>query len=171
MKNNTLRSRSDLLLEAANNFEEAYTIGHQLGEIGQLVRHMAMHMSDLQNKVDNQAEELKRQTSMIAEKQEEIEELRVLTGLMQKRTYYNKFVKEVFQKERGSDLIYPDFDEIYRRYFELIEERENIVKQLKHDIEDLSGLEFLSGKFAEGYKYATKRHIEIVEGKGEHDVG
>ena len=46
------------------------------------------------------------------------EELKVTTGLMQRRKYYKKFVEEVFQKERNNNLIYPDFDDIYRRYFE-----------------------------------------------------
>lgn len=62
---------------------------------------------------------------------EENEDLKALTGLQRERKYYNKFVKEVFQKEKGSDLIYPDFDEIYKRYFELIEQREKVVEQLE----------------------------------------
>ena len=55
---------------------------------------------------------------LINRQKAEIEELKVTTGLMGNRKFYNKFVKEVFQKENGSDLIYPDFDEIYKRYFE-----------------------------------------------------
>ena len=56
--------------------------------------------------------------NLIKRQQEEIEELRIITGLLQKRKYYNKFVKEVFQKEQGSNLAYPDADEIYKRYFD-----------------------------------------------------
>lgn len=41
---------------------------------------------------------------------------------------------------------------------------QGVVEQLEHDIEDLSGLELMSGKFAEGYAWATKNHIEIVKG-------
>ena len=60
MKNKTLRFRTDSFLSAANDCEYWYKIGYELGEIGRLIRHMAMHMSDLQQKVDRQAEELKR---------------------------------------------------------------------------------------------------------------
>ena len=54
---------------------------------------------------------------LIKFQQERIEDLEILTGLQRKRKYYNKFVKEVWQKERGK-LSYPDFDEIYKRYFD-----------------------------------------------------
>lgn len=60
LKNSSLRFRTDCLTEAANDFEESYAIGHQLGEIGSLIRRMAIHISDLQKKVDSQAEELRR---------------------------------------------------------------------------------------------------------------
>lgn len=60
MKNRTLTFKTDQLTEAAKDFEESYTIGHQLGEIGRLIRYMAMHISDLQVKVDSQAEELRK---------------------------------------------------------------------------------------------------------------
>ena len=72
----------------------------------------------------------------IKELEEEIEELKTLTGLQRKRTYYNRFVKEVFQKEKGSDLIYPDFDEIYKRYFELLHQREKIVEKLEEKLKE-----------------------------------
>ncbi|MBR5316014.1 MAG: hypothetical protein IKU44_04405 [Firmicutes bacterium] len=54
---------------------------------------------------------------LIKRQQELIEEYEILNGLRNKRKYYNRFVKEVWQKEKG-ELSYPDFDEIYRRYFE-----------------------------------------------------
>ena len=60
MKNKTLRFRTESFLEAANNSEDWYKIGYEIGEIGRLIRHMAMHIDDLQRKVDSQAEELKR---------------------------------------------------------------------------------------------------------------
>ena len=55
--------------------------------------------------------------ALIEQQQEHIEDLEALTTLRNKRKYYNKFVTEVYQKEKG-ELHYPDFDEIYRRYFE-----------------------------------------------------
>lgn len=67
---------------------------------------------------------------LIKRQQEEIEELEIITGLQRKRKYYNKFVKEVWQKERGN-LSYPDFDEIYKRYFEQKERFDRIVERLK----------------------------------------
>lgn len=67
MKNSTLRYRTYHMVEAANNWEECYTIGYELGELGKLIRHMAMHMADLQKKVDTQAKELKRRQSEVAE--------------------------------------------------------------------------------------------------------
>ena len=60
MKNKTLRFRTDQLTEAANTWEDWYKTGYELGEIGKLIRHMAMHISDLQSKIDSQAEELRR---------------------------------------------------------------------------------------------------------------
>lgn len=67
MKNSTLRYRTCNIVEAADKWEKCYTIGHELGEIGKLIRHMAMHIADLQKKVDSQAEELKRRQSEVAE--------------------------------------------------------------------------------------------------------
>lgn len=59
MKNKTLRFRTESFLEAANNSKDWYEIGYEIGEIGRLIRHMALHMSDLQRKVDRQAEALR----------------------------------------------------------------------------------------------------------------
>ena len=54
---------------------------------------------------------------LIKRQQEHIEDLEAMTKLRNKRHYYDRFVKEVYQKEKG-ELSYPDFDEIYKRYFE-----------------------------------------------------
>ena len=54
---------------------------------------------------------------IIKQQQEHIEVLEAMTTLRNKREYYNRFLKEVWQKEKG-ELSEPDFDEIYRRYFE-----------------------------------------------------
>lgn len=63
-------------------------------------------------------EALKNLVQLVDFQKEEIEDLQLLTTIQRGRKYYNKFVKEVFQKERNNDLIYPDFDEIYKRYFD-----------------------------------------------------
>ena len=55
--------------------------------------------------------------NLIKRQQEYIEEIEAIVGLQRKRKYYNRFVKEVWQKEH-SKLSYPDFDEIYKRYFD-----------------------------------------------------
>ena len=54
---------------------------------------------------------------LIKRQQERIEEYEILDGLRNKRHYYNRFIKEVWQKEKG-ELSHPDFDEIYKRYFD-----------------------------------------------------
>lgn len=59
MKNRTLRSQTESLLETANSYEEYYTAGLQLIAVGKLIQRMAVHMADLQQKVDNQAEALR----------------------------------------------------------------------------------------------------------------
>lgn len=79
--------------------------------------------------VENFAKDVQFLKDLIKRQQAEIEELQILTGLMRKRTYYNKFVKEVFQKEKGSNLVYPDADEIYKRYFEQQAEIERLEKE------------------------------------------
>lgn len=60
MKNSTLRVKTETFVERANSWQEYYGIGHQLGEMGGLIRRMAMHIADLQKKVDRQAARLKR---------------------------------------------------------------------------------------------------------------
>ena len=67
----------------------------------------------------------------IQEMQDEIQELRIITGLMQKRKYYKKFVDEVWRRQEGYELSSPDADYIYKLYFELIEERDKFIEQLK----------------------------------------
>lgn len=81
---------------------------------------------------------------------EEIEDLKVLMGLQRKRKYYNKFVKEVWQKEHGK-LSYPDFDEIYKRYFEQQAEIEKLNKAI--DIHKM---------IADDWKYEAKRLEKMV---------
>lgn len=81
---------------------------------------------------------------------EEIEDLKVLMGLQRKRKYYNKFVKEVWQKERGK-LSCPDFDEIYKRYFEQQAEIEKLNKAI--DIHKM---------IADDWKYEAKRLEKIA---------
>lgn len=60
VKNKTLRFRTNSFIDAVNNIDEYYKIGHELKELGGLITSMALHMSDLQTKVDSQAEELKK---------------------------------------------------------------------------------------------------------------
>ena len=159
MKNRVLKERTERMQEAADIIHERYIVGLQLVKIGEMFMGMSKHMADLQRKVENQAEALRGNQAKIKEMQEEIEEFEIQTGLMRKRTYYNKFVKEVFQKEKGSDLIYPDFDEIYKRYFELIEQREKIVEQLIAN----SGI-VEDGDGHAGHFVFTETAIEIVKG-------
>jgi hypothetical protein len=61
-------------------------------------------------------------------------ELEAILDLRSKRKFYNKFVKEVFQKQEGKKLTHPDFDYIYEQYFKLTEENERLRKALDTDI-------------------------------------
>lgn len=59
MKNKTLRFRTNSFIDAVNNIDEYYKFGYELQELGRLISHMALHMADLQIKVDRQAEALR----------------------------------------------------------------------------------------------------------------
>lgn len=74
-------------------------------------------------------EALKSLVKLVDFQNEEIEDFKRLTTIQRGREYYNKFVTEVFQKEQNSDLIYPDFDEIYKRYFEQKAEIERLKEE------------------------------------------
>ena len=67
---------------------------------------------------------------LINRQKAEIEELKIGAGLRNNRKYYRKFVDEVFQKEKGNDLLYPDFDYIYQLYFEQKAEIESLKNEL-----------------------------------------
>lgn len=66
---------------------------------------------------------------LIKRQRERIEDLEVLVGMQRKRKYYNRFVKEVWQKEHGK-LSYPDFDEIYKRYFDQQERLDKLPERI-----------------------------------------
>ena len=59
LKNPTLRNRTEELCEHANNFEETFQIGCELQNIGRLIQGMSLHIRDLQDKVNSQAEHIK----------------------------------------------------------------------------------------------------------------
>ena len=59
LKNPTLRNRTEELCEHANNFEETLQIGYELKNIGRLIKGMSLHIRDLQDKVNGQAEHIK----------------------------------------------------------------------------------------------------------------
>lgn len=59
LKNPTLRNRTEELCEHANNFEETFQIGCELQNIGRLIKGMSLHIRDLQDKVNSQAEHIK----------------------------------------------------------------------------------------------------------------
>ena len=59
LKNPTLRNRTEELCERANNFEETFQIGCELKNIGGLIQAMSIHIRDLQDKVNSQAEHIK----------------------------------------------------------------------------------------------------------------
>ena len=104
---------------------------------------------------------------LLKRKDAEIKELEAVTGLMKNREYYNKFVKEVFQKETGNELLFPDFDEIYKRYFEQQAEIERLQKLQKPT--GAGGFRIENGKviyysdMLNGYRHEFKDLDEIVK--------
>ena len=59
LKNPTLRNRTEELCEQVNDFEVTYQIGYELKNIGRLIQDMSIHIRDLQDKVNSQAEHIK----------------------------------------------------------------------------------------------------------------
>ena len=58
-KNPTLRKRTKELSECAEDAKECQLLGYELKDLGSLLVKMAIHMEDLQRKVDSQAEYIK----------------------------------------------------------------------------------------------------------------
>ena len=54
----------------------------------------------------------------------DIAELQDIIGMRDKREWYSKFVKEVYQKQKGNELSHPDFDYIYKVYFDMAADNE-----------------------------------------------
>lgn len=99
---------------------------------------------------------LEESLDLIKCQQERIEEYEILNGLRNKRHYYNRFVKEVWQKEKG-ELSHPDFDEIYKRYFEKQEMIEALIagqETLQKHFADKIGK--ILEQLEEWYKYHEK---------------
>jgi len=59
LKNPTLRRRTKELSECAEDARECQLLGYELKDLGSLLVKMAIHMEDLQRKVDSQAEYIK----------------------------------------------------------------------------------------------------------------
>lgn len=59
IKNPTLRRRTKELTECADDARECQLLGYELKELGSLIVSMAIHMGDLQRKIDSQAEHIK----------------------------------------------------------------------------------------------------------------
>ena len=59
LKNPTLRKRTKELSECAEDARECQLLGYELKDLGSLLVKMAIHMNDLQRKVDRQAEYIK----------------------------------------------------------------------------------------------------------------
>ena len=108
-------------------------------------------------------EALKNLVQLVDLQKEEIEDFKRLTTIQRGREYYNKFVTEVFQKERNNDLIYPDFDEIYKRYFEQKAE----IARLESDCKTLSAV---LSKDVESDKEAVTAFIGFLEENAKIEV-
>ncbi len=115
--------------------------------------------------------------------QSENEDLQRIVGLMNKRKYYRKFVDEVYRKEKGKELSDPDFDYIYRIYFEQkaeIEKLKETIEVLRPVVEqshiirknDKSPLSLLMAEIkAEAYKKLNDKKDGTYEAIGHHFQG
>lgn len=65
IKNHTLRRRTKELTECAEDARECQLLAYELKDIGRLIEGMAIHMGNLQRKVDRKAKHIK----MLNEKQ------------------------------------------------------------------------------------------------------
>lgn len=104
----------------------------------------------------------------ITEKVEELEEdnfeLQAIVDLRNKRKWYTKFVKEVFQVERKDTLLYPDFDYIYERWFKLKEEYD------KNDSEWRELWENSQRKWEEAYEKLEEENERLFDECGKQSV-
>lgn len=88
--------------------------------------------------------------------QERIEELEILIEVAKCRKYYRKFIDEVFCKQKGNELLEPDFDYIYQLYFEQQAE----IERLQNTIDDVLDREPLLVERSE--KYAIEEFAELI---------
>lgn len=88
--------------------------------------------------------------------QERIEELEILIEVAKCRKYYRKFIDEVFCKQKGNELLEPDFDYIYQLYFEQQAE----IERLQNTIDDVLDRESLLVERSE--KYAIEEFAELI---------
>lgn len=70
-ENKALRNRTEYLCDKADNFEETFSIGCELEDIGRLIRQMALLIRDLQDKIDGQAEHIKALSAKAGEQETE----------------------------------------------------------------------------------------------------
>ena len=59
IKNSTLRRRTKELTECADDAREYQLFGYELKELGSLIVSMAIHMGNLQRKIDSQVKHIK----------------------------------------------------------------------------------------------------------------
>lgn len=86
MKNSALRIKTEQLTESAYDIEEYYTAGLQLIAVGNLIKNMVRHMDDLQAKVDNQAEELRKYQQKTYDIDKIVEQLEELISYNKERS-------------------------------------------------------------------------------------
>lgn len=107
--------------ELLNDIKEQLTIDEKLGkEIAQ-----DFHKTTLNY------EKTKLLLSYIEQLEEEIAEYEFLIDMQNSREYRSKFLKE-FQEEHGKN-VFPDYDEIYKRYDKLKKQKVDVVEYIKKD--------------------------------------
>lgn len=99
-------------------------------------------------------EELKQENEKL--RQDNIDYKRIL-DLADNRTYRKKYLEE--RRKEQPDLLYPDADEIYRRYYEL--KKEN--KELKETLKDTQNSWFEDTKKIEKLKKENQCYINSIQ--------
>ena len=69
----------------------------------------------------------------ITELQEEIKEYDYLIDMQNQRKYHKKYLKE--RRKEQPNLLYPDFDEVYERYFKQKEKIDKATKKIERIID------------------------------------
>lgn len=91
----------------------------------------------------------------VREQEENIEDYERILDIFDKREYRKKYLEERRKEEKG--LLYPDADEIYKKYYELKEDKQKLIDKLekrRKQNNDRYGMAIDNDEFPEMYEYS-----------------